>query len=53
MVFPSLITRTILTVGDQQVQVVAPNEVLCQVDNRLRQTLFPMVVCSMLRNISN
>ena len=53
MVFPSLIARTILTIRDQQVQVVAPNEVLGQVDNCLRQTLFAMMVCSMLRNISN
>lgn len=53
MIFSSLIARAILTIGAQQVQVVAAYKILGQVNNRLGQTLFAMVVCSMLRNISN
>jgi len=53
VVLPALVTRSVLPVGQQEVQVVAPDIVLCEVDDRHRQTLFAVVVCRVLRDISD
>ena len=53
VVLSALIARPVLSVREQQVQVIASDIVLCQVDNGHRQTLFTVVICRMLRDISN
>jgi hypothetical protein len=53
MVFASCITGTILTIWLEQVQIVRANVVLGQIDNGRHERLFTVVVCRMLRNITN
>jgi hypothetical protein len=48
MVLATLVTRTVLSVGQQQVDVVAANEVLSQIDNGCSQTRFSVVILSLL-----
>jgi len=53
MVLSTLVTSTVLTVGSEQVDVVASDKVLGKIDDGLGQTGFTMVVGCMLRYITN
>lgn len=53
MIFSALITGTVLTIGGQEIDVVAPHIILGQVDDGRRQTHFAVMVGGMLRNITN
>jgi hypothetical protein len=54
MVLPALVTRSKLAIRQQQIDVITPNDVLCEIDDRHRPTcLSVMVVRSMFRNITD
>lgn len=53
MIFSALITGTILTIGGQEIDVVAPHIVLGKVNDRRGQTHFTVMIGGMLRNITN
>jgi hypothetical protein len=53
MIFTALVTRTVLAIGQEEIQVIAPNVVLGQVHDSHSQTGFAMMVCSNLRDITN
>ncbi len=52
-VFSTGITSTILAFRGQQINVIGTNKGLGQIDDRGCQTLFTVVVCSMLTDIPN
>ena len=53
MVLATSIARTVLTRWFEHVEIVTTNEVLSQVDDSGRQTLFAMMVSSVFTNITN
>jgi len=53
MVLSTSITRTVLTRGLQQIEVVAADKVLCQINDGGSQTGFTVVVCSVLTDVTN
>jgi hypothetical protein len=48
---PTLISSTELTDGQQQIDIVAPDEVLCHGDNRLAERYFTMMIRRVLSHI--
>mmetsp|Transcript_37329 Transcript_37329/g.93762 ORF Transcript_37329/g.93762 Transcript_37329/m.93762 type:complete len:235 (-) Transcript_37329:2323-3027(-) len=42
-----------LTRGDEQVQVVGPNEVLCKIDDRVLQRCLAMMICGLLGGVTH
>jgi hypothetical protein len=53
MVFSTRITRTILTRGLQQIEIVTADKVLGQINDCSSQTGFTVVVCSVLTDVTN
>ena len=53
MVFTTLFTCPILTSRFQQTKVVAPHKILCQIDDRLRQTDLAMVVRRLFSDVTH
>jgi hypothetical protein len=53
MVFAACIARTVLTVGKQQIEIIAAHEVLRQIYDGSGQTGFTVVVCSVLTDVTN
>jgi hypothetical protein len=53
MVLSALVTRTVLSVRQQQIQVIAPDVILREIDDRHRQTLLAVVIRRMFGDISD
>ena len=53
MVLSALVTRAVLSVRQEQIQVVTPDIVLRKIDDRHRQTLFAVVIRGVLGDISD
>jgi hypothetical protein len=53
MILAAFMTRAILAVGQQEIQIVASDIVLCQVDDCLGQTRFSVVIRCLLADIAD
>ncbi len=53
VVLSANVPSTILTRGNQQIDVVTANIVLCQIDDSGRQTSFTVMVCSVFTDITD